>query len=167
MKDLSDRMPLEKLRQTDEFLRLTQKQQLFVATYCEAGMVDGRYDAISATRTAYQCKTPEIARVMSYALMANIRIIAVLNRHFGKSPIEEFIETLDRAVNNKKLTTAQLGALRLKCELLHLDTRIPQRTPVTKVLDAVIEENAERVKKAKKERKPKTEPEVAPGGYDF
>src|ERR1035437_7609524 len=98
------RMSLAELRETSEFQVLTQKQQLFVATYCDFGLSTGRYDAVEATRVAYVCRSAEVARVMSYSLMQNIRIVAVLNRHFQMEPIEEFMVQLNRAINNKKLT---------------------------------------------------------------
>src|ERR1700676_2408513 len=119
------RMSVDELRMTPEFQRLTQKQQLFVATYCGAGLLDGTYDPIAATRTAYQCKSAEVARVMSYPLMQNIRIIAVLNRNFNAEPIEDFLVQVDRAIQNKKLTVAQLQALKLKGDILGFTTRLP------------------------------------------
>ena len=98
---------------------------MFIQTYCCGGAVDGNYDAVSATNAAYQCKSDEVARVMSYSLLANINIVAVLNRHFGTEPIDAFLESLDRAVRNKKLTLAQLGALQLQCEVMGFGTTIP------------------------------------------
>jgi hypothetical protein len=124
MSELSKRLSLSELEKLPEYIRLTPKQKLFVATYCEGGLVDGNYDPIAATQTAYQCKSLEIARVMSYALLANIRIIAILNRHFGTTPSEAFLEIVDRAIHNKKLTVTQMDAIRLKARLLGFDSGI-------------------------------------------
>src|ERR1700676_754803 len=119
------RMSVDDLRLTPEFQRLTQKQQLFVVTYCAGGLLDGNYDPIEATRTAYQCKSAEVARIMSYSVVANIKIVAVLNRHFNTEPIEEFLVLVDRAIRNKHLTIAQLQALKLKGDILGYTTRLP------------------------------------------
>jgi hypothetical protein len=136
MSETSTRLPLVELEKTQEYQRLTPKQQLFVATYCEGGLATGTYDPIAATRTAYECKSMEVARIMSYSLMQNIRIIAVLNRHFQTEPIEAFMVTLDRAINNKKLTVAQIQALRLKCEIMGFGTRLPAQAPMAAGLKA-------------------------------
>ena len=151
------------MQETPEYQKLTQKQRLFVATYCQGGILNGQYDPIEATRTAYQCKTPEIARVMSYSLMTNIRIVAALNRHFNTEPIEEFITLLDRAIRNKKLTTAQLRALELKADILGFRARLPgtRYIPLGTVPKDVQEasKQARKEKRKKYERKP-PEPEV-------
>ena len=159
MSDTSKRLPLVELEQTQEYQRLTQKQRLFVATYCEGGLTDGNYDAVAAVKMAYQCKSAEVARIMSYSLMQNIRIIAVLNRHFNADPIEGFLVALDRAIANKHLTQAQLGALRLKCEVMGFATRIPDGTSkhVAGVLAEVQEENKKSRKKKVAEPKPATD----------
>src|SRR5258708_19771521 len=65
---------------------------------------------------------------MSSSLMSNIRIIAVLNRHFNREPIEEFLIQIDRAIQNKKLSVAQLNALKLKADILGYTTRLPGTT---------------------------------------
>ena len=52
MADVSTRLLVKDLMATEEYQRLTPKQRLFVATYCEGGLLDGNYDSIAATRTA-------------------------------------------------------------------------------------------------------------------
>lgn len=141
MSDPSTRLPLAELEKTQEYQRLTQKQKLFVATYCESGLTTGTYDAIQATLTAYQCKSAEVARIMSYSLLANIRIVAALNRHFNTSPIEEFLVMLDRAISNKKLTMAQLGALKMRCDLLGFGTRLPNKQSIGAIPDDILAES--------------------------
>ena len=158
MHEEKKRMPLEELQLTEEYQKLTPKQQLWVSTYVGGGICDGRYDPISATRTAYETKTPEIARVMSYSMMANIRIVAVLNRHFGTSPIEEFLVQLERAIRNKTLTQAQIWALKLKSDILGYGSRLPGVKGVENPIDRLHREE-EKAKKPPKEKK--TRPEKA------
>jgi hypothetical protein len=161
-------MSLEDLQATPEYQVLTQKQKLFVATYCEFGLSDGNYDAVEATRIAYVCKTREVARVMSYSLMQNIRIVAALNRHFQTEPIEEFMVQLNRAINNKKITPSMVQALRLKCDMLGLGSRIPYENHATGTIPQSVLDAEKAARKPKKksviERAPTPE---APPRYGF
>ncbi len=155
MSDKSNRLTLAQVKDTQEYAALTGKQQLFIETYCAGGIDTGTYDPVMATLTAYKCKSKENARVMSYSLMANIRIVAVLNRHFNREPIEEFVLQIDRAIQNKKLTVAQLGALKLKSELLGYTTKLPGATD--HAIDNVPPDVASATRAAKKAaRKPPT-----------
>lgn len=119
------RLTLDEVKATQEYSILTGKQQLFTETYIAGGIGTGTYDPIEATMTAYSCKSKENARVMSYSLMANIRIVAVLNRHFNREPLEEFLIQVDRAILNKKLSVANLNALKLKADILGYGARLP------------------------------------------
>ena len=161
----SKRMPLEDLRKTPEYTRLTPKQKMFVDTYCSSGAVDGQYDAVAATQAAYKCKSAEVARVMAYSLLANINLVAVLNRHFGTEPIDAFLATLDRAVHNKKLTLAQLGALQLQCEVMGFGTKIipsPDHGFLAKDPTPKAEKKPRKTQKA-----PKTPAAAPPGASTF
>jgi hypothetical protein len=156
------KMLVEDLQLTQEFQRLTPKQRLFVATYCAGGLLDGNYDPVTATQTAYVCKSAEVARIMSYSLMQNIRVIAVLNRHFNTEPIEEFLVQVDRAIHNKKLTVPQLQALKLKGDILGYTTRLPgmNNFPQGTIPPAVLEATrAARKAKKKQSAKPPEPPE--------
>lgn len=158
MSDISKRLPLSELEKTREYQRLTPKQKLFVATYCEGGLVDGNYDAVAATQTAYGCKSLEVARVMSYTMMQNMRIIEILNRHFNAEPIEDFLIQLERAIHNKKLTVAQLQALRLKCEILGFVNRLPGDGARARIIPPDVQEATKEARKAARktpERKPR------------
>ena len=156
MIDESERLPLAEIEKTKEYQRLTPKQRLFVASYCEGGLVDGNYDPVAATRTAYACKSAEVARIMSYSIMQNIRIIAVLNLHFHTAPIEDFLVLVDRAIRNKNLTNAQLQALRLKCDIMGFANRLPTENAPTGVIPKEVLDATEAVRKAK--RKPPEKP---------
>ena len=159
------RLTLEELRVLPEFLMLTQKQQLFVSTYVSAGMAEGgHYNVASAIKTAYDCNSEEAVRVMSYGMMQNIRILAVLNLHFGVSPTDQFLKDLDRAIRNKKITRAQVELLALKSRMLGIGTFIEKGHSVkhtrrsTAEVDAALTEEAEKTSKRVK----KTKPAVAP-----
>jgi hypothetical protein len=163
---MSTRLTLEQVKDTQEYSVLTGKQQLFVDTYIKSGLETKAYDPIFATQTAYNCKSKENARVMSYALMTNIRIVAVLNRHFNKEPLEAFIEQLDRAVRNKKLSVAQFNILKLKGDVLGYTTRLPgtNNFPAGTIPADVIEadKEARKAKRKKPERAPAVE---SPSGF--
>lgn len=164
MSDTSTKLSLAELEPLQEYQRLTPKQRLFIATYCEGGLATGVYDPIAACRTAYQCKSVEVARIMSYSLMQNIRIVAVLNRHFGTEPIEAFLVMLDRAINNKKLTVAQIQALRLKAEVLGYGNRLPAQAPMSAALRTA---KAETKEARKSKRKPPVSKPEPPSEYGF
>lgn len=117
------KMSMADLEITVEFQRLTEKQQLFIATYISAGLL-GHYDAEAAVLAAYKCKSRESARVMSYSMMQNPRVIDVLNLHFGKNATEAFFEDVNRAIRNRKLTVAQMEAMKLKSKMLGIGTAL-------------------------------------------
>jgi hypothetical protein len=119
------RLTLAQVKDTQEYSVLTGKQQLWCETYIQGGIDTGTYDPVGATQVAYSTKSRENARVMSYALMSNLRIIATLNRHFNREPIEDFVIQIDRAIQNKKLSIAQMQALKLKADVLGYGCRLP------------------------------------------
>lgn len=162
MSDKSKRLTLEEIKATQEYSILTGKQQMFVETYCAGGIDTGTYDPKNAAMFAYSCKSIEVARIMSYALMANIRIVAVLNRHFNREPLEEFLIQLDRAILNKKLTVAQFNALKLKGDILGYTTRLPgtANMPAGVLPPDVVE--ATKVARNEKRKKPERTPKVKP-----
>ena len=93
---------------------------------------------------------------MSYALLKSVHIIAVLNRHFQTEPIEAFLETIDRAINSRKVTMAQVQAMRLKSNVLGFTSGIPDRQPMAEGFkEAKVEAKKARKAKLKEERVPK------------
>jgi hypothetical protein len=168
MEKTTSRLGREALEATQEYQQLTHKQQLFVMTYCMGGLTDGFYDQVSATLTAYNCKNIESARVMSYSIIANIKIVAALNRHFNREPIESFLIQVDRAIANKKLSQAQINALKLKADILGYPARLPGTVGNPRgVLPADVLEASEAARKAKrKPREAKPQPEK-PSDYGF
>ena len=118
--------------------------------------MNGVYDPVSATQTAYVCKNAESARVMSYAMMGNINIIAALNRHFNSEPIEQFLVEINRAIRNKSITNAQLGALKLKADIMGFSARLPgvdHQSP-----DVIPKDVQEATKEARKAQRKRPEP---------
>ena len=106
------KVPPEELAKTPEFQRLTQKQKLFVYTYCS-----NDYDLVNAVRTAYLCKNDEVARIMSYRLLSAINVAMCLSVHFGDTPIEGFLNVLERCIRSGKITSTQIKAFQLYAEL--------------------------------------------------
>ena len=162
MSEKSKRLTIEEIKATQEYSILTGKQQLFIETYCQSGIDTGTYDPKSAAMIAYSCKSLEVARIMSYALMSNIRIVAALNRHFNREPLEAFLIQVDRAIINKKLTVAQFNALKLKGDILGYTTRLPgtNNMPSGLLPADVVEATAEALKAKRKKpvRAEKVEP---------
>jgi hypothetical protein len=156
------RLTLEEVKATQEYSILTGKQQFFVEAYCSSGIDTGTYDPVEATFIAYKCKSREVARIMSYSLMQNIRIVEVLNRHFNREPLEEFLVQLNRAIQNKKLTVAQLQALKLKADIQGFTARLPGVDhQATDRIPSDIEAASAAARKAKRkkpERETKPEP---------
>jgi len=124
----NQKLSLEHLRETPEFLKLTKKQRLWIGEY----ILD--YDQTRATKVAYQCKSDEVARIMSYSIVSSTKIIAVLNLHFNREPIEEFLDILDRAIYNRKLTPSQVEVLKLKADILGLGSKIRSKHPIRDIV---------------------------------
>lgn len=170
------KLGLDELEQTQEYQSLTPKQRLFCATYCAGGLLNGVYDPVAATQTAYVCKNAESARVMSYALMSNIRIVEVLNLHFNSEPVEQFIVQLNRAIRNKNLTQAQLWALRLKADIMGFTAKLPVVTDKQPEIPTDVQEATKEARKAQrkaqrkpresKPRDPSAPKEPSPYGFD-
>jgi phage terminase small subunit len=142
-------MPIEILCETEEFKRLTNRQQRFIREY-----IVTKYDPIASVRAAYRCKSDEVARVMSYPLLTNIKIISVLNRHFATDPINDFLVTLQRAIHNKHLTIAQIAALRLYSDVKGWGTALPTRSGIAEPAEPADSETPN-VKKPKKKQPPR------------
>lgn len=167
MNKKSERMPLEELQQTSEFLRLTPKQKLFVQTFVASGLLDGDYDAIAAIQTAYQCKNFESARTMSYRMLQTPSIIEVLNLHFRRSPTEQFLVDVDRAVRNRHVSIAQIQAMRLKAEVQGILTRLPNKTSADNLIPNDVREDAKVARKKHREKENAGKPGPKPRKSDY
>jgi hypothetical protein len=112
-KDENDRrVPLDELAQTPEFLVLTKKQKLFIATYIMNG-----YDAVNAIRTAYDCKDDSIAAIMQHRLFNTFSISMAMSRHFGSDPKKVFMVRLIKTMTKGIINNNQIRAYELYARL--------------------------------------------------
>ena len=115
--EVGNRMNLAELSKTMEFRLLSPKMARFVETYLQGFIETGALDPLAATQSSYDCRTEESARVFGYQLLANSKIVAVLDQFFGIDPEKAFIRTLKRAMHNPKIPVAQVDAMRLYMRL--------------------------------------------------
>ena len=102
-------LSIRDLRRSQVFLELTPKLRTMIENYLANG-----YDKTAAVKSAYDCKSIETARTMSFELFAKPSVQAVLAHYFQEDPREAFIREVDRAVRNPRVTDAQVEALRLQ-----------------------------------------------------
>jgi hypothetical protein len=107
------RMSLYDLARTREFDSLSLKMQKFVLIYLRSLTPTGAADPLAAVKASYNCKSDQTARVLGFQLLGNPKIVLTLNRFFGVSPDAAFLAQVQKAIFNRKLTTAQINALEL------------------------------------------------------
>ncbi len=112
MPSIKERLPLEQLAQERCYLDLTPKQQKLVKTFIESNG-----NRILAVTTAYDVKNAEVARVLSYEVFANPKIIACLAIYFQDDPLDVFKREVERAWRNRRLSVAQVQAMKIYCDL--------------------------------------------------
>lgn len=95
------------------FQELTPKMQRLVLTYVSNGR-----NRVAAVLSVYNFKTPESARVGSYAYFQNVKIVRCLNEIFHVSPRDQFMAELDAAFRNPNLSMAQVAVLCAKGKTL-------------------------------------------------
>ena len=108
---MSDRLSITELTQQPAYLALTAQQRVLVEKFLETA------DKVQAVQAAYNCKSKESARVMSYSVFSNLRVVAALAAANGGCDLESFKQEVMCAARNKKLSIAQLGALKLYAQL--------------------------------------------------
>jgi hypothetical protein len=98
---------LTELKSTPEWNVLNPKQRLFVETFIVSG------DVVFATQTAYETKSPKVARVFSYELMSKLKIRRVLNRYFGKpdTDLDDVMPKLLRAIKKSVKRDLEAGSI--------------------------------------------------------
>jgi len=107
-----ERLSLAQLRAEQCFLDLTPRQKKMIEVFVES---DG--DKVLAVTTAYTPKSAEVARVMSYELFESPKVIACLTAYFQDDPMDVFKRAVRRAMTRKRLTVAQVTAMKLYCDL--------------------------------------------------
>jgi len=105
-----ERMELSELVTRAEFQILTPKQQTFVRSYIESGLSTGTYDALAATQAAYEV-TSKNAVSMSYEVLGNKKIKAVLNLHFGRTQFDSILTDLEGVLSKTLKRDAKMGGL--------------------------------------------------------
>ena len=93
---IGERVRLADLIQRREFQCLTPKQQAFLSRYISSGLLTGCYDASAATAAVYRT-TPKNATIMSYEILGNRKIKAVIDLHFRRSEFDSIMDDLARA----------------------------------------------------------------------
>ena len=90
-------LSLEEIQQRPEWDVLKPKQRMFVISYIRSGLDTGRYDAEFAVRSAYEMCEKSVA-VMACQLLANKKIRAILDLHFGRSDRDKFLAELQETI---------------------------------------------------------------------
>ena len=116
---VDSRVPLAKLQATRKWSLLSPKQALFCASYIESGLSTGTYDAKSAMRAAYNSSSDRNLTCLTYEVLENPRVKAVLNLHFGTSPLDSFLADLEKTIR-KESGIAKVDAMKMYVELQSL-----------------------------------------------
>jgi len=116
-REVNQQLNAYELSQTVEFGHLSPKMATWVLTYVQNYLDTGTFDPLAATRASYECATEESARTFGYQLMANPKVLITLNRFFGNSPEQSFLEQVEKAIYSRKLSVAQVDALKLYSNL--------------------------------------------------
>jgi hypothetical protein len=110
MIETTERIDISELIKSAEFQILTRKQQAFVRAYVESGMTTGTYDPLSAVQSAYEVAAKN-AVILSYELLGNRKIKAVLNLHFGRTEFDSILSDLERTLSKTLKKDAKAGSL--------------------------------------------------------
>ena len=105
-----ERVRLADLIQRREFQCLTPKQRSFISRYISSGLLTGVYDASAATAAVYKT-TPKNAVVMSYEILGNRKIKAVIDLHFRRSEFDSIMDDLARATRISMARDLKQGGL--------------------------------------------------------
>jgi hypothetical protein len=107
-----ERLTFEQLRAEPVFRDLTPRQQKMIETF-----IASNGDRLQAVQSAYNAKSAEVARVMAYEFFASHKVVACLTAYFQDDPLEVFKRDLRRAMTSKKLTVAQVQAMKIYCDV--------------------------------------------------
>jgi hypothetical protein len=100
------RLQLSELMCTPEWMMLTEKQKVFCSTLISTGLSTGTYDSLAAALEAYDihtdpntgAKSMKNAQIISCQLQGNKRVKALLDLHFGRSPVDSLLSDAVSAV---------------------------------------------------------------------
>jgi len=106
------RLTIEQLRAEQVFVELTPKQKTLVENY-----ISTNGDRVKSVLAAYETKSEQNARVLAYELFSSPRVVACLAAYFQSDPLESFKADVRKAYANKKLTIAQVSAMKLHAEI--------------------------------------------------
>jgi hypothetical protein len=107
-----DRLTLDQLRAEQCYIELTPKQKKMVDHF-----IISNGDRVASVMAAYATKSEANARVLAYEFFASPRVVACLAAYFQNDPFEDFKAEVRKAYRNKKLTVAQVSALKLHADL--------------------------------------------------
>jgi len=107
-----ERLTLEQLRAEQVYIELTSKQKVLVDTFIQTNG-----DRTASVLAAYATKSKENAQIMAYTVLSSPRVVACLSAYFQSDPLEDFKAEVRKAYRNRKLSVAQVDALKLHAEL--------------------------------------------------
>ena len=137
MIDTTERMEITELEKRAEFQILTLKQQAFVRAYIASGTSTGTYDSVAAVESAYEVAAKN-AVILSYELLGNRKIKAVLNLHFNRSEFDSILLDLGRALSKTLKREGKAGSLSVATtKALELYERnLGSKTPTAPVVES-------------------------------
>src|SRR5665213_1255787 len=103
-------MTLDELKQTPEYADCSDKMKLFLVTLIENG-----FNYTAATRAAFKTKDPA---KYSWAVRNWPAVRHALNVYRGWSAFDIWMDAVQRASRNRKVTIAQLQALKLQSDAM-------------------------------------------------
>jgi hypothetical protein len=107
-----ERLTLDQLRATECWADLTRKQKLVVLAFIA---LDG--DKTAAVQVAYNTRSEHNAQILSYQVFESPRVVAALTAYYQSDPLDSFKSDVRKAYQNRRLSVAQVTALKLFCEL--------------------------------------------------
>jgi hypothetical protein len=101
-------LPLDELVLRPEWACLTEKQKRFTSLFIQSG------DALFAVNSTYNCKTEWNAKLLSYEILKNPKVEAVLEL-YKPTTREEFFARLQKKIEHDDLSVAQIEGIKLLC----------------------------------------------------
>jgi hypothetical protein len=113
--NFTEHLSLAELMETPEYREIAAaRQRLFVSTVAGHFITTGILDPTFAAGAVYDT---ENARVFAYGLMGTRKIRAALDRFFGRSERESFLNQLQKRIEAGNMSIADWKSARLLCAL--------------------------------------------------